>query len=283
MINLLGEVLRLLRRRGKGSLFLCWGLLLLFLGLLDFFILTWSGLGGGEGVELVVLLEPGLLPSQVDRLYLEIREWEEVARVEFVFAEEVKSGRVKLPVQVKESGGDLFWLWLREPKPGAAVEAVQERLAELTGIASVFAHGQRPLTAILQTTPGARWGLLALLVGFGLFVLVYFRATFRSLIQGWGGELRLLHLSGVARRTMGRPFLLLALFLGLSAGLVLALGLYLIYRWGLEHPEALYRSIPTLLEPGTVLVAGLLALGAGLLFALLGGAWSLLVLRRIAP
>ncbi len=282
MINLLGEVLRLLRRRGKGSLLLCWGLLFLFLGLLDFFVLTWSGLGGGEGVELVVLLEPGLLPSQVDRLYLEIREWEEVARVEFIFAEEVKSERVKLPAQVKEPQGDLFWLWLREPGPGA-VEAIQERLAGLTGIASVFAHGQRPLTAILQTTPGARWGLLALLVGFGLFVLVYFRATFRSLIQGWGGELRLLHLSGVARRTMGRPFLLLALFLGLSAGLVLALGLYFIYCWGLEHTEALYRSIPALLEPGTVLVAGLLALGAGLLLALLGGAWSLLVLRRIAP
>lgn len=277
-MKLLREVFRLLRRRGKGGLLLSWGLLLIFLGLLDFFILTSSGLGGEEGVELVVLLEPGLLPSQVDRLYLEIREWEEVARIDFIFAEE--AGRVHLPV--KEPKGDLFRLWLREPGPGSAA-AVQARLAELTGIASVVTHGQRPLTAILETTPGARWGLLAGLVGFGLFVLVHLRMTFRSLIQGWGGELRLLHLSGVARRTMGRPFLLLAALLGLLAGAVLALGLYSVHRWGLEHPEALYRSLPALLEPGTALVAAVSALGAGLLLALLSGAWSLLVLRRIAP
>jgi cell division protein FtsX len=279
-MRLLGEVLRLLRRRGKGPLLLSWGLLLLFLGLLDFFMLTSSGLGGEEGVELVALLEPGLLPSQVDRLYLEIREWEEVARVEFIFAEEVKSGLRKVKLPVKELRGDLFQLWLHKP---GEVEAVQERLKGLAGIASVFAHGQRPLTAIFQGTPGARWGLLAVLIGFGLFVLVYLRATFRSLIQGWGGELRLLHLSGVARQTMGRPFLLLAMLLGLSAGLVLAGGLYFLHRWGLEHPEALYRSLPALLEPGTALAAALLALVGGLLLALLGGAWSLLVLRRIAP
>lgn len=281
-MKLLGEVLRLLRRRGKGALLLSWGLLLIFLALFDLFILTSSGLGGGEGVELVVLLEPGLLPSQVDRLYLEILEWGEVARVEFIFAEEVKAGlkRVKLPV--KELKGDLFLLWLREPE---SVGAVQERLSGMTGagIASVYTHGQRPLVAIFQATPGARWGLLAFLTSLGLFVLVYLRTTFRSLIQGWGGELRLLHLSGVARRTMGRPFLLLAAFLGLLAGLVLALGLYFLHRWGLEHPEVLYRSLPALLEPGTALAVAILTLAVGLLLALLGGAWSLLVLRRIAP
>lgn len=79
MISLLKELLRLLRRKGLGSLLLAWLVLVLFLALLDLFILVGGGLEEGGGGELLVPLSPGLLPSKVDQLYLEIREWEEVA------------------------------------------------------------------------------------------------------------------------------------------------------------------------------------------------------------
>lgn len=275
MISLLKELLRLLRRKGLGSLLLAWLVLILFLALLDLFILVGGGLEEGGGGELLVPLSPGLLPSKVDQLYLEIREWEEVAQVRFIFAEEVRAGLVKLALP--DLAGDLFRVQLRDP---AEVAIVKERLEELPGVASVISHERGALEGFFRTLGKLRWPLLVIL---GLLALIRLREALRSLIMSFGGELQLLHLSGVARKTMERPFLLLAGLLGLGGGLLIMLGLYLTHNWGRGHTDALYRSFPGLLEPQTVLALALLSIGVGLMIGLLSGIWSLLTLRRLTP
>ncbi|MCR4403777.1 MAG: hypothetical protein NUW06_00495 [Candidatus Acetothermia bacterium] len=278
MISLLQELLRLLRRKGLGSLLVAWLLLVLFLALLDLFILAGRGLEEVAGGELLVPLTPGLLPSKIDQLYLEIREWEEVAQVRFIFGEEVRAGLVKL--SLPDLAGDLFRVQLRDP---GEVASVKERLEKLPGVASVISYDRGALEGFFRTLGRLRWPLLALIVVLGLLALIRLRAALRALITSFSGELRLLHLSGVARKTMGRPFVLLAALLGLGGGLLLTLGLYLTHNWGRVHTEALYRSFPGLLEPQTVLALALLSIGFGLLIGLLGGMWSLLTLRRLAP
>ena len=275
MISLLKELLRLLRRKGLGSLLLAWLVLILFLALLDLFILVGGGLEEGGGGELLVPLSPGLLPSKVDQLYLEIREWEEVAQVRFIFAEEVRAGLVKLALP--DLAGDLFRVQLRDP---AEVAIVKERLEELPGVASVISHERGALEGFFRTLGKLRWPLLVIL---GLLALIRLREALRSLIMSFGGELQLLHLSGVARKTMERPFLLLAGLLGLGGGLLIMLGLYLTHNWGRGHTDALYRSFPGLLEPQTVLALALLSIGVGLMIGLLSGIRSLLTLRRLTP
>jgi len=278
MLNLFGELLRGLRRRGLGPLALAGSFSILFLALLVIFLLAWSSLGEGREGELVALLDPELTPSRVDRLYIEIRDWEEVARIDFIFEEEVKAGLVKLAMQDLET--DLFRIWLHSPREATAI---QERLKGLEGITSVIAYGRGSLRSILRAAAGVQSGMIALLIVLGLLAAASIRSAIRSLITGWRGELQLLHLSGVARRTMETPFILLALGLGLLSGLMVALGLYAVHSWGLSHPEALYRSLPALLNPRVVLSLASLSLGIGLGLGLLGGAWSLLILRRLVP
>ena len=275
MMSLFGELLRSLRARSLGPLALGGLALVLFLMLLALFLLAWSGLGGGEQGELLALLDPQLTTGQVDQLYLEIREWEEVARVEFIFKEEVKAGGVKLAVP--DPGTDLFRISLHNPREAAAVG---ERLRGLAGIGRVIASRRGSLKEILRSTAGMHALTLALLIVLGLLSLVNIRSAIRSLIISWRGELRLLYLAGVGPRGLGTPFLLLALLPGLGGGLVLVLGLYVAHLWGQSHLEALYRSLPALLNSTTVLSLALLSLGMGLGVGLLGGAWGLVALRR---
>lgn len=275
-LHLSRELLRSLRRRGLRPLALAGSFSVLFLALLVLFLLAWSSLGeGGEG-ELLALLGPQLTPSQVDQLYLEVREWEGVVEVDFVFEEEVRAGLVKLATGVP--GADLLRFRLRDPREAVAVG---ERLEELEGITEVIPTGRGSLKNMLRAAAGARSGMIALLIVLGLLALVSIRSAIRSLIQGWKGELQLLHLAGVARGTMRAPFILLASGLGLVSGLVLVLGLYIVHSWGLNHVEAFYRSFPALLDSTVVLSLALLSAGLGLGLGLLGGAWSLLALRRL--
>lgn len=275
MIGLFGELLMAARRR-LGPLLLALSFLALFLALLVLFLLVFGGLGEGEEGELVALLDPQLTPSQVDHLYLEIRDWDEVSQVAFFFAEEVDAGAVNIGAQA--SGADLFRISLRGTGEAAAVA---ERLKGLEGIAEVIVPTRGSLKDTLRSTAGLRSGVLALLLVLGLLSLMMIRSGIRSLILGWKGELQLLHLSGVPPRTMEGPFVLLALLLGLLGGLVIVLGLYIVHSWGLSHPQALYGSLPALLNPSSVLALAFLLLGIGLGVGLLGGLWSLLALRRL--
>ncbi|HIC95919.1 TPA: hypothetical protein EYP12_04730 [Candidatus Bipolaricaulota bacterium] len=283
MIHLFWELLRVMRRRGFGRFLSAWLILILFLGLLDMAILAWSSLGPGVGGELFALLEPDLLPGEINRLYLEIRGWKEAAQVEFLFAEEVQAGLIQLPIPAKAKGPprDLFRIRLREPED---LPTVGERLEEFQGVAAVLSPGRSSLNRLLLSFDRLRAGLIALLVVLGLLAVVRLRAALRSLIMTFSGEIRLLSLSGVPQGMMERPFLLLGGLLGLGGGLLLMIGLYLAHHWGLAGTAglSLYNSFPALLEPGIILSLALLSLGLGLTVGLLSAAWSLLTLRRIA-
>ncbi|MFQ6118023.1 MAG: hypothetical protein ACE5LQ_07120 [Candidatus Bipolaricaulia bacterium] len=275
MISLFGELLRSMRRRRLGPLLLAVSFLTLFLALLVLFLLIFGGLGEGEEGELLALLDPQLTSAQMDRLYLEIREWDEVGQVAFFFAEEVDAGAVNIGTQ---GPADLFRISLRGTGEAATVA---ERLKGLEGVTKVIISTRGSLKNTLRAIAGLRSGVIALLLVLGLLSLMMIRSAVRSLILGWKGELRLLHLSGVSSRTMEGPFVLLALLLGLLGGLVIVLGLYIVHSWGLSHPEALYHTLPALLNPSSVLALALLPGGIGLGVGLLGGLWSLLALRRL--
>lgn len=275
-LHLFGELLRSLKSWSLRSLTVAGLSLTLFLAVFTLFLLLWSDLGEGEEGQLLVLLDPSLIPTQVDQLYLEIREWDDVARAEFVFEEEVAAGLVKLATGDVEA--DLLRIGLRDSREAKSVE---ERLGELGGISRIITYELDSLKNVFHSTAGMGAVSVALLIVLGLLALVSIRSALRSLIRSWTGELQLLHLAGLARRTMRRPFILLALLLGLVSALLIVLGLYIVHTWGMSHPDVLHHSLPALLNPTVVLYLSLLSSGVGLGLALLAGAWSLLFLRVI--
>lgn len=275
-LHLFGELLRSLKGRPLRALAVAGLSLTLFLAVLTLFLLLWSGLGEGEEGEVLALLDAELIPSQIDQLYLEILRWEEVARVQFIFAEEVKAGLVQLGTRDLEA--DLFQIGLRDAREAASV---QERLRELGGISRLIAHEPGYLNEIFRSIAGMRAVSLALLIVLGLLALAGIRSAIRALIISWKGELQLLHLAGVARRTMGGPFILLAVLLGLAGALLIVLGLYIAHTWGMGNMEVIYRFLPALGNSTVVLSLALSSVGVGMGLGGLGGAWSLLTLRRM--
>ncbi len=275
-LHLFGELLRSLKGRPLRALAVAGLSLTLFLAVFTLFLLLWSGLGEGEEGEVLALLDAQLIPSQIDQLYLEILQWEEVARVQFIFAEEIKAGLVQLGTRDLEA--DLFQIGLRDAREAASV---QERLRELGGISRLIAHEPGYLNEIFRSIAGMRAVSLALLIVLGLLALAGIRSAIRALITSWKGELQLLHLAGVARRTMGGPFILLAVLLGLAGALLIVLGLYIAHTWGMGNMEVIYRFLPALGNSTVVLSLALSSVGVGMGLGGLGGAWSLLTLRRM--
>ncbi len=267
------ELLSSLRGRPLRGLLLALGVLVLFLSAVTFALLAQ---GQGAGGEVFALLAPGLAPEEIDRLYLQIRGWEEVAGVQLFLEEELRQGKRTVPLTPLPNG-DLFAITLREPGDSAAL---QERLRGLNGVQQVIGYGRGPLIAVLDSSFGSVVCTAALAL-LGLGALLAVRGALGSAVRNWRGELRLLHLAGVSPRRLAQPFLLTGSLLGLLGAVIVWLAIYLVHLWGTGQPEPFYRTLPALLDPRPVFLLLPLELGLGLGIGLLGSAWAALRIRRL--
>lgn len=265
---LLKELLKSLNTRSLRSFISVPLIIFAFLAVFSFSLLTWSNLGQQRS-QIIAVLQEDLSESRTDQLYLEIREWEELAYpyLKFILKDEIISGKEK--VLIPNLNSNFFRVFLRDPKEG---EGVAKKLEELEGVERAVIPKRGTLQNVLASTAGVKAGVIALLVILFLGASLAVRSATRALIHNWEGELQLLHLSGVSSGTISLPFLLMGAFLGLIGALVTILLIYAVHLWGVSTPESFYQMFPAILSSGAVHGLVLRSLGLGLILGLLGGA-----------
>jgi len=176
-------------------------------------------------VEVVVRLSLRLAAATVDALYLQIRERSDVARINFRFAQEVNPG---------ETGGYFF---IEATSPSAANDIVQA-VGALDGGSSVQAGEAADVQGGIAIDTSVRFGLLGGLVAFVVVSLIFARLGFSVLLRSFANEVRLMRLSGVSERMIYPPVVGLGVLVGLLAGLLLIVGIYL-FQYAAEGSTAL--------------------------------------------
>jgi len=261
--------------RARSASLLALGGLLIFVCLGTFAVLL---LVGGEGEptreiglgadEVVAHLSPRLSADAVNALYAEIQQREDVVSLAFRFAQEVSPG---------STGGQFI---VRTTSPDVTAD-VLESVRGMNGVTAAEA-GTRPTAQPALALGGPlRMGLLGALVVSVVLSLVFSRSGFRALLGTFEAEIRVMRLSGVSERTIVPPVVALGTLIGLLAGLLLIVGIYLA-QVGLGEGAA---AVSELANGGRVLsvaFAGLvLGLLLGSLMGLLGA--SLLGSREFSP
>ncbi len=208
--------------------------------------------------EVAAHLSPRLSPEAVQDVYLEIREWEEVRQVNFLFTQELEAGR----------GGGILRILTRSP---SAVASLLERLASTPEIVQIDSS-TTPQKRVLSLSTPVRIGLLIGLAISAFASLIVSRRGFGELLTSFGREIRLMHLSGTPERTFQPSIVALGALCGLLASLLLIVAVYLLHFVAVSHPEALLRSASGLVESGRVLAVSLLSLLLGLALGGLIGA-----------
>lgn len=233
--------------------------------------------GGGPGIdqdgglaadEIVAEISPRLSSDAVNALYREIQDRADVASVAFRFAQEVSPGT---------TGGQ----FLVRTRSGDVTADVLEAVGSMPGITRVEAG-----TVVISETgfalPGsARIGLLATLILSVVLSLLLARGGFRALLGTFQAEIRIMRVSGVSERTIVPPVVGLGTLLGLLAGLLVIVGIY-ISSYALGEGAA---AVSALANGGRVLVVVfadlILGILLGSLVGLLGA--SLLSSREYSP
>lgn len=257
-----GELLGTVRGKGGALLAAVVLLILSFLALFSSFFLLGTPTKEESGSllppgEVIVHLSPRLSPEAVEKLYLKIREREEVRRINYLFAQELEESR---------AGGILV---IRTVEPQAFATLV-EALGSVNGIMRIDSPVSSKKDVLLLSTP-LRIALLAGLVVSVVASLIVARHGFRELLHSFAGEIRLMRLSGTAERAIQPPIIALGVLCGILASLVLILALYLLHSFAVSHPQAVLRVASGLVEPERVLTVSLLSLLLGLVIGGLVG------------
>lgn len=258
---LLGELLGAVRTK-SGTLLIAVVLLIFsFLALFSSFFLLGTPVEEENGPvlapqEIMAYLSPRLSPGEVDELYSKIREWKDVQRINYLFAQEL---------QEDQAGG----VFLIRAISTSVVVPLLETLGSIEGIAQVVSAPNTQNTLSLSTP--VRIGLLiGLAVSAGASMLIA-RHGFRELLRSFTEEIRLMHLSGTAERMIQTPIITLGVLCGFVASLLLIVAVYLFHFFAVSHPEAILRTASGLVEPGRVLTVSLLSLILGLVMGGLVG------------
>ncbi|MGB2983934.1 MAG: hypothetical protein WBC63_08770 [Candidatus Bipolaricaulia bacterium] len=218
--------------------------------------------------EIEVHLSPRLSAEAVNDLYLEIRDRPDVASISFRFAQEVSPG---------SSGGRFFV----RTASADATQGVLSAVELMSGITLAEAGTAAPSPGGFSLPSTARIGLLAALVLSVALSLVLARGGFRVLLGTFHGEIRVMRLAGAPERTIVPPVVALGILMGLLAGLLLVVGIYLA-QYALGEGS---HAVSELANSGRVLSVSFTGLILGLLLGSLIGLFgaSLLSSREFSP
>ncbi len=244
--------------RARSALFFALTGLLLFVFLAvvgTFFLvpppsLAEAGKDGSLPIEEIqVHLSPRLSSATVDRMYLEIRAREDVARVVFRFSQELD----------RDASGGVFVI--TPASPDVASELVAE-LRLLNGVTEVVERRSQGEPDRSPLSTAARIGLLSSLVVAIALSLLFARSGYRELLRSFAGEIRLLRLSGISERTVVPLTVGVGILIGFLAGLLLLVILYVL------HYVVVSQGAPPAILEG--LASGGKILGVSLINLLLG-------------
>jgi cell division protein FtsX len=208
----------------------------------------------------VVHLSPRLSAASVDALYLQIRERSDVKRINFRFAQEVNPG---------ETGGYFF---IEATSPDAAND-IAGAIGALDGVGDVRVGGGEPTEGGIAIGTPLRFGLLGGIVVFLVVGLILARLGFSVLLRSFANEVRLMRLSGVSERMIHPPVVSLGILVGLLAGLLLIVGIYLF-----QYAAAEIEGLASLLSGGRALAISFAGLFLGVFMGGLGGLFGVSIL-----
>ncbi len=252
------ELLGAIRARSGLHFGLTIFFLLVFLGsFASFFLFPAAPPQGGTGLaanEIVVLLSPRLSATTIDDLYVALQERDDVLRVQFDFPEEVSA----------QMTGGRFTLAARSI---SSVEPLVEAVGALDGvIGTQVGEPVQPMGVMLSS--GAKIGLLAGLLASAVISLLLSRWGFRSLLQSFRSEIRMMRLAGLPAGLLYPPLVGLGVLMGFLAGLLLLAGIFLLPFAAPHETATLPLGVGRLLTVGLVSLA--LALTMGALIGLFG-------------
>jgi len=278
-LYLLRELLGRMRARSLLLFGLSVLLVLVFLGIFSsFFLLGPTQDPGGfrfaEGSEIMVFLSPQASADRIDAIYLDVREWEDVRRVNYSSAppsEETEETSV---------GGSL----LVSSASAADATLLGDRLASIDGVIDIEVQRESSSTSVTLSMP-ARLGLLGGLALTAFGSLLVARIAFRDLLDEFAAELSVMRVSGAPERSIHVPILALGLLVGLLACLLLVVAMYVAHVSAVtHHPAGGLSAAAGLLQSDRILVASLLSLLLALIMGGLAGLLGVsLALPRSAP
>jgi cell division protein FtsX len=207
--------------RARSALLLTLAVLFLFTFLAafsTFFLFPAAGRAAASGdlgeAEVIVHLSPRLSATTIDDLHDQIQARPDVLQVQFRFpetlTEEMTGGRFEIVAQSPDS-----------------VDGLVDALVVMDGVTSVEAGVPQEETPALQLSSGVRIGLLCWLAVSVVLALLVSRRGFRTLLDAFRNEIRLLRLSGIPERLLYPSVVTVGLLMGALAGLLVLAGLYL--------------------------------------------------------
>ncbi len=235
--------------------------------------LAWDDLEGLSTPRLIASLDPGLSEARMNELYLETRAWAEVRGALFRFDGSAFDGARALNVPSNPA----VQLTLA---PGADVEEVSERARVLQGVRGVYVSRAERVETLLNGAQTLKPILLTAFVVVLVASLLALRRGVGRLARGWRGELEILRLAGVSRRSVAPSFALVGLSMATVGAVLAAVTLYGALIWARTSPTLVRAYLPLLLESERVTPLALGALIVGILTGLIAGMWGARAVRR---
>ncbi len=254
---LLGNLLRAIGSR-SGALFIVLILLIFSSGALfsSFFLLgTPAPDDTGPSLsadELFVHLSPRLSQQKINDLYLEIREWENVARITYRYPQEFGFEAVEGLLVIKAVSV-------------AKVTELIDALSAIDGIADIDSLSTRHVDSLSAPVK------IGLLIGLALSIvasLIVARYAFAELLKPFSEEIRMMRLAGTAEQVIQPPIVAIGALCGIIAGLLLIVAIYLLRFLAIAHPGPLLHATSGWVDPARVLTV---SLGGFFLGLVLGG------------
>lgn len=233
-----------------------------------FSLLSWEPVVRGPAAQVVLALDPLTPDEQLDRLYLEARQWQEVTSLRLAL--EAQDLGLPAAVGLPPNAPAL----LLNLSSDANVQQVVDRSQMLSGVRQAVPLALADNAVAREQAQFIKPLLLSAFVVLVLASLIALHGGVRRLLRQWRGELEVLRLSGVSLRDVGSPFAAVVLLFAGVGAVVAAAGVYLGLPWAQGSVERLQPYLPESLEPQRLLGLSLGALIVGLLVGVLAGVWG---------
>ena len=259
--------------RTKSAVFFSFAGILLFLFLASvacFFMISPSSVAHsteGQPIEEIhVFLSPRLSSATIDEWFLEWRERDDIKTLQFQFAQQLDDNA---------SGG----VFILSPTDLETIPSLVSEFQAIEGVTKVVEVPRELTIEIPSVSLVIRISLLAILVAAIAISLFCFRRGFHELLTSFSGEIRLLRLSGIAKRIVSVLVIALGALMGLLSGLFLLAALYLLHQIALVNATA-FSLLGGLTSGVRVLSVGMTTLAMGIVFGGLAGLLGASLLHR---
>jgi len=260
-----GDLLRAVNRHSAGLLLGVVGILFAGLGLFACLFLLGAPASPAPASaptvpagQILVELSPTLSSSQIDALYLQIRDRADVATITYRLPEELGTEQGAFFVRPVNLGG---------------TRALTEALSAISGVVHVVSPtGSTARSGPLALSSGVKIGLLVGMIVCLISSLIVGRLAFRRVLAGFRGEIRMMRLSGTEERTILPPIIALGVLCGILAGALLVVAVAVLHYVATAQPGALLHAASGLVASGRVLGVSIAGFFLGVLLGGLIGA-----------